>query len=216
MARLRPPGAPNPGGVFEKWTVRLLLPALVLAMGFAVLQVLVPDQRGTIFDWRAWFDGPERGMWRAETIDDADVFERKFLISIADGAVGGGRDGCNYWYHNDPDDRTGKQGITSTLAMCIETPESAAYWQVAYGSPRLELLSKDRLRINGNGHTILARRWTRQDEEAERRAYEAELDRQQEEQPALPLPNMPGGTVVPPPPDRPPPPPPLPPDRSIP
>ena len=82
----KPAGRPNPGGAFEKWTVRLLLPALGIALAVFLAGIIWP-RPNTPVDWRAWFDGPERGLWRAETLDGRDVFAGRFTVAIAEGEV---------------------------------------------------------------------------------------------------------------------------------
>ena len=204
---------PNRGGAFETWTVRLLLPALLLALAFS-LATGFRDR--PLVDWRAWFDGPERGTWRALTLNGQEVFEEKFLIGIADGAVTGGRDGCNYWGFGEEDAATGERSITSTLAACEPTPAMAVYGVLAFGAPEMTLQGESRLVLSEGRCRGVFRRWTRDDEDAERAREEAEMEalrqREQRERSSSPQPVPPPAIVPPagspPPPPAPPPPPP--------
>lgn len=206
---------PNRGGAFEKWTVRLLLPALLLVL---VASLLLGFRDRPLVDWRAWFDGPERGTWRALTLNGEAVFDEKFLLTIADIEIVGGRDGCNYWSLAGIDEKTGERMITSTLAGCVDTPAMAVYRMLAFGGPAVELSASDRLVLTVGRCRGQFRRWTREHEDAERARYEAQMavqrEREQREafskarterrtQPVTP-------TDGPPPPPAPPPPPPIP------
>ena len=168
---------PNRGGAFEKWTVRLLLPALLLALAGSLL-LGIRDR--PLVDWRAWFDGPERGTWRALTLNGEPVFDEKFLLTIADGEIVGGRDGCNYWSVAGIDEKTGERMITSTLAGCVDTPAMAVYRMLAFGKPDVGLPANDRLVLTLGRCRGQFRRWTRDDEDAERARYEAEMAVQRE------------------------------------
>lgn len=171
MARLRPAGAPNPGGSFEKWTVRLLLPALALALVIVPLNIVSPDRRDGLLGWRAWFDGPERGEWRALTIDGEDVYDARYIIEVRDGAVQGGHDACNSWnFSGESDPVTGERMMTSTQALCEDTSARLAYHALAFGTPRIKLQAGDRLLISQGRHRGTFRRWTKQDVEQEQKA----------------------------------------------
>ena len=203
---------PNRGGAIEKWAVRLIVPALFLALFMAMYWVAGPR-----LDWRAWFDGPERGTWRALTLNGEDVFDDKYLVTIADGAIVGGRDGCNYWSFAGIDERTGERIYESTLAGCTPTPAMAVYRVLAHGEADLRLESEDRLAISQGKCRGEFRRWTREDEELERARYEAQMEAQRRAdtrvEAAQPVPSPaipPPPSVRPEPPAVPPPPPPLP------
>ncbi|APE28028.1 hypothetical protein [Aurantiacibacter gangjinensis] len=173
MARLSGPQRPNRGGAFETWTVRLLVPALILALLAIVLAVL--GFRGP--DWRAWFDTEDRGEWRAVTIGGLDVSNERMSIIIADGEIVGGRDGCNFWsYDGPPDPVTGERGMHSTLAGCPDTPELRAYNAVGHYRADFRLESEDRLVVSYNGVTGQFIRWTDAMEQAEREADERAME----------------------------------------
>lgn len=195
---------PNRGGSFEKWTVRLLLPALLLAL--VCIALLVAGVRGP--DWRAWFDGPERGNWRAVTIDGLDVFDERMFVTIADGQVQGGRDGCNDWgYTSDADPVTGERMILSTLAGCEETVETIAYRTVAHYRADVALIEPDTLRLRFGEVSGEFTRWTQEMEDAEQAAEQNAIDAARTAQPSERSPVYPASDGVPPPPMRPPPPP---------
>ncbi len=212
-------GRPNRGGAFETWTVRLLLPALVLALPASLL---LGFSDRPLVDWRAWFDGPERGTWRALTINDDEVFDEKFLVTIADGEIVAGRDGCNYWGVSGIDERTGERIYTSTLAACADTPARSAYRVLTHGAADMTLSGEDRLILASGKCRVELRRWTREDEDAEQARYEAEMAAQREIEQrrartdpppaAVPPPVAPSPGSPPPPPQIPPPPPPPAPD----
>ncbi len=166
---------PNRGGALEKWAVRLIVPALFTALFLAMFWVAGPR-----IDWRAWFDGPERGTWRALTLNGEEVFAEKFLVTIADGEVVGGRDGCNYWSFDGYDARSGERIISSTLAGCSDTPAMATYRVLANGGADMKLAGEDRLSLISGRCRGEFRRWTREDEDAERARYEAEIKAQQQ------------------------------------
>lgn len=180
---------PNRGGAFEKWAVRLLLPGLVIAL---LLAFATGFRDRPLVDWRAWFDGPERGTWRALTLNGDDVFADRFLISIAEGEILSGRDGCNYWWS----DRDGN-GM-STLALCEPTEAMATYAMLAHGQSTMALAGKDRLVLKLGKCRGEFRRWTRDDEEAERAREEADMAAQRQVEERLAR-NQPQPTQVPPP-----------------
>ena len=206
---------PNRGGAFEKWSVRLLLPALIAGLLFAMLAGF---RDRPLVDWRAWFDGPERGDWRALTLNGEDVFDRRFLVTIADGEIVAGRDGCNFWAFAGVDERTGERMYTSTLAGCVDTPAMAVYRVLTHGDPQMAMPREDRLVLTSGSCRGEFRRWTRDDDDAERASEEAEMARQREIEerrarmqpaPATVPPRTPlSQPVRPPPPQVPPPPPP--------
>lgn len=169
MARLSPPGR---GGAFEKWAIRLLLPALLLGMVLLAMSL----RGGLHIDWGAFSDGPERGTWRAESFDGEDVFDFRFSIVVREGQIVGGRDGCNYWsFAGEPDPRTGERMIESTLAACAETPETRIYGALGRApGAQLALRGDDRLEVRNLGHTGMFRRWSEDDDKAEQdRDFEA-------------------------------------------
>ncbi|WP_161981530.1 hypothetical protein [Aurantiacibacter suaedae] len=152
--------------------MRLLLPLVALALLVAVAGV-----SGYVIDWRAWFDGPERGTWRAQEIGGIDVRADRMWIVVREGEVRGGRDGCNYWsYEGAPDPRTGERMMTSTLALCEETPVRRAYARLARGSSTMALLSDDLLEVRAFGVIGRFVRWTEEMERAEREADERAIE----------------------------------------
>ncbi|KLI62940.1 hypothetical protein [Aurantiacibacter marinus] len=208
---VRPP-RPNRGGAFEKWTVRLIVPALFIALFSAMFSVAGPR-----VDWRAWFDGPERGTWRAIMIGGLDVAAERMSIAVADGEIRGGRDGCNYWgYSGAPDPETGERMISSTMAACEETPALQAYDAIGHYRAELQLVSADRLEVSYRGVTGIFRRWTPELDEAERRADERAMDAARRAESKMPSPVYPApdrnAPPPPAPPAAPPPPPPAPPN----
>ena len=202
--------SPNRGGAFETWTVRLLLPLVGLALLVAIAGIT-----GFAIDWRAWFDGPERGTWRVSELDGIDLRGERMWIEVRDGKVRGGRDGCNYWsYESDAEPRTGERMMISTLAWCDQTPARSAYAALAHGEPEMALLSDDVLEMRAFGVIGRFVRWTEAMERAERKADERALEATHAAQPSVPSPGVyPRSTEIPPPPTlaaHPPPPPPPP------
>ncbi|WP_340588917.1 hypothetical protein [Erythrobacter alti] len=186
----------------------MLLPALVL--GLVLVMLSVAGQR--LPEWRAWFDGPERGTWRAVTIDGLDVSDERMHIVVAEGEIRGGRDGCNYWgYSSEPDPQTGERMTTTTLAACPDTPKLRAYDAIGHFRSDLRLLAEDRLEVSYRGTTGIFRRWTEELEEAEREADERAMEAARRAQPEFPSPVYPPPGDRPPPPPAPPPAPPMPP-----
>lgn len=210
MARLNRPTRPNRGGSFEKWTVRLILPALLLAMGSVMLGLA--GVHGP--DWRGWFDGPERGTWRLLTINGEDVSTERMSVTVQSGEIVAGRDGCNYWnYSGEADPVNGERMMTSTLAGCMDTPAIQAYRKIAHGGAILRLLDENHLEAQSLGTVGQFIRWTDAMEEAERAEGEREVEAARNAEPlqirpfAVPLRI---GATPPPPPvlsPRPPPPP---------
>ncbi|RJY09982.1 hypothetical protein [Aurantiacibacter aquimixticola] len=163
-----------------------------------------------LLDWRAWFDGPERGTWRAKTLDGVDVRERRMWVVIEDGEIVAGRDGCNYWgWETEPDPATGERGIISTLAACGPEPGDEAYGALSFGTPEMQLRPADHLVLRAMGHEGIFIRWTDEMEEAEHAADEREMERQRALQPKVRSPVYPAAPPGPPT-ARPPPPPPAP------
>lgn len=195
------PGRVNRGGSFEKWTVRLVVPAIFLALFIAMFSIA-----GSRVDWRGWFDGPERGTWRAVTIDGLDVRENRMHVIVADGEIRGGRDGCNYWgYSGEPDPETGERMIETTLAGCVDSPEIRAYNTIGHHLAELRLEGEDRLIVSNQGVTGNFIRWTDAMEEAEREADEREMEEARRNMPpSLPVQTVPPPAMVPPPPVPPP------------
>ncbi|MGB3795616.1 MAG: hypothetical protein WA957_04855 [Alteraurantiacibacter sp.] len=208
---MNPAPSPNRGGAFEKWTIRILIPALLLALFIAALGFA--GVRGP--DWRAWFDGSERGTWRAVEIDGLDVRQERMSIVVADGEIRGGRDGCNYWgYAGEPDPVTGERMMESTLAACIGTPAIKAYNTIGHYRAKIELLSENRLLVTYGETRGEFIRWTNDLAEAERAADEIAVQAAIKAQPPQPpQPPQLAPTVRPPPmpPTRLPPPAPVPP-----
>ncbi len=167
--------------------MRLIVPAIFIALFTAMYSVAGPR-----IDWRAWFDGPERGTWRAITIGGLDVADERMSIAVADGEIRGGRDGCNYWgYSGAPDPETGDREITSTLAACEETPALQAYDAIGHYRADLRLVSEDRLEVSYRGVSGIFRRWTTELEEAERRADERAMEAARRAEPKMPSPVYP-------------------------
>lgn len=184
--------------------MRLIVPALFFALFVAMYSVAGPR-----LDWRAWFDGPERGTWRAITIDGLDVAKDRMSIVVADGEIRAGRDGCNYWgYTGEADPRTGEREKMSTLAGCIDTPEIIAYYAIGHYRADLRLLSENRLEVSYRGTTGIFRRWTDELEEAERAEEERAMEAARRAQESMPSPVYPaqGGPPTATPPLPPPPP----------
>ncbi|MGB3167423.1 MAG: hypothetical protein WBA68_11680 [Alteraurantiacibacter sp.] len=202
-----PPRRPNHGGAFEKWTVRMIVPALFLALFVAMYSVAGPR-----IDWRAWFDGPERGTWRAVTVDGMDVADERMEVVVANDEVAGGRDGCNYWaYSGKRDPATGERMMTTTLAGCEQTPERRAYDRLALETSQLRIVDDYTLEIRNRDTVGTFTRWTEEMAEAERLADQRAIDRANAERPRTPSPVYPGPAVRPGPPGEfPPPPPPAP------
>ena len=206
MARVSPPRRPNRGGAFEKWTVRLFVPVLFIALFAAMASVM-----NWWPDWRAWFDGPERGTWRAATFDGLDVSGAGLSVSIVDGQIVAGHDGCNSWWKDgEPDPETGEQRYMSTLVACAELPTDPAYYTLAHGDPAMVLLSENTLELRAGEHVGVFSRWTEAMAEAEREAEERAMEEARRNMPpSLPVDTVPPPSRIPPPPPQGPPPAPL-------
>ena len=109
---------------------------------------------------------PEQdGSWGALSIDGRRVSPRDYRLAVADGAVAGGRDGCNDWgFVEDEAGEVGERRIVSTLMECPDgDPARRAFWTLALQA-RLELLPDGTLRLAGHGHEAIFRRcrWVRE------------------------------------------------------
>lgn len=177
------PLPPNRGGAIEKWTVRLIVPVIFAALAAAMLSVAGPT-----IDWRGWFDGPERGTWRALALDGEDVRDARLSVSIVEGEVVAGHDGCNaWWVDGEPDPESGERNYMSTLAACGPEPFDTAYGNLAFGNPSMVLSEDgDRLELSANGHYGLFMRWSRDMAEAEREADERAMEAARRAQQAIP------------------------------
>ena len=152
MARLTPL-RPNRGGAFERWTVRLLLPALVAALLLAVAG-LFGFRTG---DLTALWDGPERGDWLAIRINGQAVGGHSYIVRFEHGDIVGGHDGCNAWGFSDTiDPRTGKRLISSDAQACAEGPVDHAYWSLVSGPTHFTLRDDGLLEIRNEGDARLS------------------------------------------------------------
>jgi len=103
---------------------------------------------------------PEDGAWAAVSLDGRPVPAGEYRLSISGGRVGGGRDGCNDWSFEAPDETTGERRIFTTLVGCDENdPLRRAYGVLAFAEgPVLQLRPDGSLRIAARGHEGLFRR----------------------------------------------------------
>lgn len=104
------------------------------------------------------------GTWAAVSIDGRPVSWRGWRISVADGKVAGGRDGCNDWSFGAPEVEGGERTIDTTLVGCPEDdPLRKAYWALALERNRPpEARSDGSLHLAAGGHEAIFRRcrWT--------------------------------------------------------
>lgn len=111
-------------------------------------------------DWRPWtplLAAEEDGAWLALRIDRWALSGGEYRISIRDGDIAGGRDGCNDWAYGRPD-AAGRPTIETTLVGCPEDdPLRRAHWRLAHAG-RPGLLPDGRLRVVAPGHEGLFRR----------------------------------------------------------
>ena len=198
------PQRPNRGGAFEKWTVRLLLPALVLALGAAI---------AGLFGFRAeeataLWDGPERGEWQAVQINGQDVRAHGYIVSFENGEIVGGKDGCNNWgFTDDVDPVTGERMVMSDLMYCPPGPADDAYWSLASGPTEFTLDDTGTLEIrNANDERYSPVGFFRRLEDL-RGAVDPPVDESelpaQPPPPPAPPPPIPGVNAPPPPPTHP-------------
>jgi heat shock protein HslJ len=100
------------------------------------------------------------GAWAASSIDGRPVPWREWRISVEQGKVAGGRDGCNDWGFGEAEVEGRERMIVTTLVECIEEDSARkAYWALALADPvSLELGKDGTLRIAGRGHEAVLRR----------------------------------------------------------
>ncbi|RPF72238.1 hypothetical protein [Aurantiacibacter spongiae] len=153
------------GGAFEVWTVRLLLPALVLALLATVAAVA-----GFRYEeLPALFDGPERGTWLALSLNGEDVAARGFLVRVEGGDVVAGHDGCNAWGRTgETDPASGRPITTTTLVACDPIPYQQAYRRLAFGDAAMQVGADGRLALRIGDTAGTFRRWTGDDTETQR------------------------------------------------
>ena len=106
------------------------------------------------------------GSWNAAEIDGRPVAAGAWRISVERGRVSGGRDDCNDWGYQEPEQEGGQRLIVSTLVGCREDdPVRRAYWAIATApEAALELRGDGTLRLSARGHEGLFRRcrWERE------------------------------------------------------
>ena len=108
-------------------------------------------------DGAAWADGE----WGAITIDGRRVAPGSFNVSVRNGQITGGRDGCNNWGYveDQPPASDGSRMIVSDAQGCPETAEQRGYRiAIGMGTPGLAKVPDGNLRIFAGGHEIVARR----------------------------------------------------------
>lgn len=137
----------------QKLAAITLIPALLLALAYVVWMPF--DPRGTRL--KALFQGPEYGLWAAETLD-GDRLRGTYQIAIEDGEIVGGYDGCNRWWYAGIDPATGLRVIETTLVGCRDTAEAVLMRRLARGSAKIQLTADDRLRVEAAGHAASFRR----------------------------------------------------------
>lgn len=140
----------------QRAKIGFLLLLLVPAFGLMVLGVL--DRTGEWKPWQMLFAEEEDGSWVALRIDGRPASPQEYRITIAEGKVVGGRDGCNHWsYEDEGPDANGQRMIVSTLVGCPEDATRLAYWSLR-ADPRIELLPDGTLRMAASGHEGIFRR----------------------------------------------------------
>jgi hypothetical protein len=106
------------------------------------------------------------GSWIAMTIDGRAVAPGAWRISVERGRVSGGRDDCNDWGYQEPEEQGGQRTIASTLVGCPEDdPVRRAYWAMATAPDAALALGEDgTLRLAARGHEGVFRRcrWMRE------------------------------------------------------
>lgn len=135
------------------------LAALLLALGLVQIgQTERVVQRLTA--------APVDGPWIAVSIDGQAVAAGAWRIGVERSRVSGGRDDCNDWGYQEPQEEGGQRMIVSTLVGCREDdPVRRAYWAMATApDAALELRADGTLRLAARGHEGLFRRcrWERE------------------------------------------------------
>lgn len=140
----------------QRAKIGFLLLLLVPAFGLMALGIL--DRTGGWKPSKMFFAEEEDGSWVAVSIDGRPASPEEYRITIAEGEVVGGRDGCNDWsYEDEEPDAKGERMIVSTLVGCPEDATRQAYWLLR-GDPRIELLPNGTLRLAAPGHEGIFRR----------------------------------------------------------
>lgn len=126
---------------------------IAIALGLGTIALL--DRPGRPAPWQRWFAPAEDGSWMALSIDGQPVPANDYRLSITDGRVGGGRDGCNDWSFEDerPNER-GERMMSTTLVACRPSEVQRAYFALRT-EPRLTILPDGRLRVESLGHAGL-------------------------------------------------------------
>lgn len=92
----------------------------------------------------------EDGLWVAERID-GKVAPQNYEVTITEGQVVGGRDGCNRWEYLDA-----KGTRSDGLAECMFDPLQAAYTlAVMEKGAKPVLLDDGKLRLASQGHEVI-------------------------------------------------------------
>lgn len=109
---------------------------------------------------------PVDGAWTAVSIDGRAVAAGAWRVSVERGRVSGGRDDCNDWGYQEPQQEGQERMIVSTLVGCREDdPVRRAYWAMATAPDAVVTLREDgTLRLAVRGHEGLFRRcrWQRE------------------------------------------------------
>jgi hypothetical protein len=104
----------------------------------------------------AWQGQVIDGVWVAETIDGRGVGRTRYTITVAQGRITGGHDGCNGWGYQLDD---GQRTVVSTLIGCPHDPLQQTYWAVVHREPwQAQLRADGRLEAATSGHRVLFRR----------------------------------------------------------
>jgi hypothetical protein len=138
----------------QRAAAAVILPALLLAFGYVGWTAMF-DPRGTRL--KSLFQGPEDGVWVAATLD-GNPLRGEYRVRVGRGEIVGGYDGCNHWAYGGIDRATGSRSVETTLVGCQDTAESATMRRLMRGRPKLILLPDNRLRLEGDGHSVLLRR----------------------------------------------------------
>lgn len=133
--------------------VMLLLAALLLMLASLL------DRHGRGSPWARLIAPEEDGSWAAVRIDGRPVSPDEYRVSITEGQVAGGRDGCNDWaFSDDPPSRDGARMIVATAQYCPgDDPTRRAYRALMSGA-EVRLQADRTLRISAGGHEGIFRR----------------------------------------------------------